>query len=84
MVTKFYVDKFQAKGLIILVVIIFCAEIFVTVARGVLLEELVRITSYSEGLEIVSSAVGADSMTSGLAWFESLIVGASGTETVSL
>ena len=62
----------------------YCAEIFVTVARGVLLEELVRITSYSEGLEIVSSAVGADSMTSGLAWFESLIVGASGTETVSL
>ena len=32
-------DKFQTKGLIILVVIIFCAEVFVTIARGILLEE---------------------------------------------
>ena len=32
-------DKFQAKGLIILVVIILGAEVFVTIARGVLLEE---------------------------------------------
>ena len=32
-------DKFQAKGLIILVVIILSAEVFVTIARGVLLEE---------------------------------------------
>ena len=32
-------DKFQTKGLIIFVVIIFCAEVFVTIARGVLLEE---------------------------------------------
>ena len=32
-------DKFQTKGLIILVIVIFCAEIFVTIARGVLLEE---------------------------------------------
>ena len=36
---KSSVDKFQAKGLIILVVIIFGAEVFVTIARGVLLEE---------------------------------------------
>lgn len=33
------VDKFQTKGLIILVVIILGAEVFVTIARGVLLEE---------------------------------------------
>lgn len=32
-------DKFQTKGLIILVVIILGAEVFVTIARGVLLEE---------------------------------------------
>lgn len=32
-------DKFQTKGLIILVVIIFGAEVFVTIAWGVLLEE---------------------------------------------
>lgn len=32
-------DKFQTEGLIILVVIIFGAEVFVTIARGVLLEE---------------------------------------------
>ena len=32
-------DKFQTKGLIILVVVILGAEIFVTIARGVLLEE---------------------------------------------
>ena len=32
-------DKFQTKGLIILVVIIFGAEVFVTVAWHVLLEE---------------------------------------------
>ena len=36
---KSSVDKFQAKGLIILVVIILGAEVFVTIARGVLLEE---------------------------------------------
>lgn len=36
---KSFMDKFQAKGLIILVVIIFGAEVFVTIARGVLLEE---------------------------------------------
>ena len=32
-------DKFQTEGLIILVVITFGAEIFVTIAWGVLLEE---------------------------------------------
>ena len=32
-------DKFQTKGLIILVVIIFGAEVFVTIAWGVLLKE---------------------------------------------
>lgn len=32
-------DKFQTKGLIILVVIILGAEVFVTVSWGVLLEE---------------------------------------------
>ena len=36
---KSFVDKFQTKGLIILVVIIFGAEVFVTIAWGVLLEE---------------------------------------------
>ena len=36
---KSFMDKFQTKGLIILVVIILGAEIFVTIARGVLLEE---------------------------------------------
>lgn len=32
-------DKFQAKSLIILVVAIFGAEVFVIIARGLLLEE---------------------------------------------
>ena len=32
-------DKFQTKGLIILVVIIFGAEVFVTIAWGILFEE---------------------------------------------
>lgn len=32
-------DKFQAKGLIILVIIIFGAEVFITIAWGVFLEE---------------------------------------------
>lgn len=32
-------DKFQAESLIILVVIILGAEVFVTIARGVFLEE---------------------------------------------
>ena len=36
---KSSVDKFQTESLIILVVIIFGAEVFVTIARGVLLEE---------------------------------------------
>ena len=36
---KSFVDKFQTKGLIILVVIILGAEVFITIARGVLLEE---------------------------------------------
>ena len=36
---KSSVDKFQTKGLIILVVIIFGAEVFITIAWGVLLEE---------------------------------------------
>ena len=36
---KSFVDKFQTKGLIILVVIILGAEVFVTIARGVFLEE---------------------------------------------
>ena len=36
---KSSVDKFQTKGLIILVVVILGAEVFVTIARGVLLEE---------------------------------------------
>ena len=36
---KSSVDKFQTKGLIILVVIILGAEVFVTIARSVFLEE---------------------------------------------
>ena len=36
---KSSVDKFQTKSLIILVVVIFGAEVFVTIAWGVLLEE---------------------------------------------
>lgn len=36
---KSSMDKFQTKSLIILVVIIFGAEVFVTIALGVLLEE---------------------------------------------
>ena len=36
---KSFVDKFQTKGLIILVVIILGAEVFVTIARSVLLKE---------------------------------------------
>ena len=36
---KSFVDKFQTKGLIILVIIILGAEVFVTITRGVLLEE---------------------------------------------
>ena len=36
---KSFMDKFQTEGLIILVVITFGAEIFVTIAWGVLLEE---------------------------------------------
>ena len=40
---KSSMDKFQTKGLIILVVIIFGAEVFVTVAWGVLLEEAGKI-----------------------------------------
>ena len=36
---KSSVDKFQTKGLIILVVIILGAEVFVTIAWGVLLKE---------------------------------------------
>ena len=36
-------DKFQTKGLIILVVIILGAEVFVTIARGVLLKEAVAL-----------------------------------------
>ena len=32
-------DKFQTKGLIILVIVIFGTEVFVTVSWGVLLEE---------------------------------------------
>ena len=40
---KSSMDKFQTKGLIILVVIIFGAEVFVTIAWGVLLEEAGKI-----------------------------------------
>ena len=36
---KSSVNKFQTKGLIILVVVILGAEVFVTIARGVLLKE---------------------------------------------
>ncbi len=36
---KSFMDKFQTKGLIILVVITLGAEVFVTIAWGVLLEE---------------------------------------------
>ena len=36
---KSSMDKFQTKGLIILVVIILGAEVFVTIARSILLEE---------------------------------------------
>jgi len=37
------VNKFQTKGLIILVVIILGAEVFVTIAWGVLLEETSKV-----------------------------------------
>lgn len=40
---KSSVDKFQTKGLIILVIVIFCAEIFVTIARGIFLEEASKV-----------------------------------------
>ena len=40
---KSSMNKFQTKGLIILVVIIFGAEVFVTIAWGVLLEEAGKI-----------------------------------------
>ena len=40
---KSSMDKFQTKGLIILVVIIFGAEVFVTIAWSVLLEEAGKI-----------------------------------------
>ena len=36
---KSFMDKFQTKGLIILVVIIFGTEVFITIAWGVLLKE---------------------------------------------
>jgi hypothetical protein len=36
---KSSVDKFQTKGLIILVIVILGAEVFVTIAWGILLEE---------------------------------------------
>ena len=36
---KSFMDKFQTKGLIILVAIILGAEVFVTIAWGVFLEE---------------------------------------------
>ena len=36
-------DKFQTKGLIILVVIILGIEVFITIARGVFLEEMGKI-----------------------------------------
>ena len=36
-------DKFQTKGLIILVVVIFGAKVFVTIARGVFLEEASKV-----------------------------------------
>ena len=36
-------DKFQTKGLIILVVIILGTEVFITIARGVFLEEMGKI-----------------------------------------
>ena len=40
---KSFVNKFQTKGLIILVVIILGAEVFVTIAWGVLLEETSKV-----------------------------------------
>lgn len=40
---KSSMDKFQTKGLIILVVIILGAEVLVTIARGVLLEETSKV-----------------------------------------
>ena len=40
---KSSVDKFQTKGLIILVIIIFGAEVFVTIAWGILFEEAGKI-----------------------------------------
>lgn len=40
---KSSMDKFQTKGLIILVVIILGAEVFVTIAWGVLLEETSKV-----------------------------------------
>jgi len=40
---KSSVDKFQTESLIILVVIIFGAEVFVTIAWGILLEEASKV-----------------------------------------
>lgn len=40
---KSFMDKFQTKGLIILVIVIFGTEVFVTVSWGVLLEEAGKI-----------------------------------------
>lgn len=36
-------DKFQTKGLIILVIVIFGTEVFVTVSWGILLEETSKV-----------------------------------------
>ena len=51
-------DKFQTEGLIILVVITFGAEIFVTIAWGVLLEEAGKAF---QGFLLVSFEVAAHS-----------------------
>lgn len=40
---KSVVDKFQTEGLIMLVVVIFGVEVFVIMARSVLLEERARV-----------------------------------------
>ena len=40
---KSSVNKFQTKDLIILVIVIFGTEVFITIARGVFLEEMGKI-----------------------------------------
>ena len=54
---KTSVDKFQTKGLIILVVVILGAEVFVTIAQGVFFEESGKVF---QGLQLVPFEVAAN------------------------